>query len=205
MNRIVGAEGIHSQVVQRPHVDGEAAPELLRLLVDRPVDVVAQMSLDPFPVGGQHAAHHPQLRDRVAQLRHRLVDVLNGEQRHSLEPWALAQKTFVQPSVVGNTCGDRPLSRYEPPYRQSERRIQHRPFDARLVQECQPLRRPRVAQLLVVVARPQVVEVEMVQHRKDRGRSVAFGHVAGDFVLTSPVIDVAVCIDNLHGCSLHGS
>jgi adenylate cyclase len=45
MNRIIGAEGIHAQVMQGPHMHGQGAIELLRFLVDGPVQLGTQMVL----------------------------------------------------------------------------------------------------------------------------------------------------------------
>ena len=199
VDRIVGAEGVHAQVVQGAHVHGQGAVELLGLLVDGPVELRSQVVLQALSVGGQHGSDHSLLRDGAAQLLHGGIHVLDRDQRHPLELRAVVEEGIVEPVVVGAAGGDGPFHRDEPAHGQTPGGIEHRPVDSRLLQELQPFLRAGIAELLLPEGGLQVVEVEVVEHRKGLPRPATLRHVLHQLLVPRQLVHVTVAIDDLHG------
>ena len=76
MRWIVSAEGVETHMMETSHVHGESAAEFFGFCIERPVDLVSQMSLNGFAVRRQHAAEHAKFFDGAAQLGNRRVDIL---------------------------------------------------------------------------------------------------------------------------------
>ena len=79
MSRIVCTKRIETHVMQATDVHGQRASELLRFLIERPVDFISQVALNGLAVGRQHAANHAQFRYRAAQFQHGTVDILDRQ------------------------------------------------------------------------------------------------------------------------------
>ncbi len=138
VHRIVGAKTVHAEMVQRTDMHRQGAAEFLRLLVDRPIHLGAEMILDALAVGRQHAAEHAKLIHRAAQFEDGGVDILDWQQRHPLEPGIFAGELFVEPVVVGAASGDRPVRGNKPAYGEAKRRIEHAGRNPGLVEKTAP-------------------------------------------------------------------
>src|SRR5207342_3170398 len=55
MGWIVGAEGVETHMMEAPHVHGQSAAEFFGFFIERPIDLVSEVSLNRFAVRRQHA------------------------------------------------------------------------------------------------------------------------------------------------------
>src|SRR5436190_13861227 len=120
----------------------QSAAELLSFLIDRPIELGAEMILDTLAVGRQHAAEHAELFHCAPELNDARLDILDRNQRHTLEPGILADEFFVEPVVVSPAGGNSPMFRDEPPNGQAEGRIEYAVRNLRVVEKSKPLLGP---------------------------------------------------------------
>src|SRR6266403_3857854 len=113
----------------------QSAAELLSFLIDRPIEFGAEMILDTLAVGRQHAAEHAELFHCAPELNDARLDVLDRNQRHTLEPGILADEFFMKPVVVGAACRDRPMLGDKSADGEAERRIEDAVRNLRLVEK----------------------------------------------------------------------
>src|SRR5207253_9868695 len=99
--------------------------------------------------------------------------------------------------VIGPARDHRPILGHNAADRQAGSRVEHRPTDAGFVQEFYPIVRCRVARAAAVLL--EIAEVQMVELWKKLRHLISFGHVLGDFLAASVVVDVSVSVDKLHG------
>src|SRR5215510_8114712 len=114
MGGIISAERVETHVVETSHVHSENAAELFGFCIKRPVNFVAEMSLDGFSVRRQHAAKHPEFVDGAMQLRNPGINVLKRNQGHAFEPRTPVQKPLVKPGVLRLTSEHGPLLCHDP-------------------------------------------------------------------------------------------
>ena len=136
MDRGVRMQVVHAQVLVRTAVDAQATAQPVGLLVDGPVVLVTQMELDSR--GRQHGAAHPQFLHRPAQFLHRLVRLLQRDQRHGLESRALVDVVLGDPVVVGPRQVDGPVLAHHLAVGQAHGGIEDGPVDAHVLQELHP-------------------------------------------------------------------
>ena len=85
---IVGAEGVEPETMQATNMDRQRATEFFRCFINRKVNLRAQVAVDALSVRGQHAAQHSEFLHASTQLFRRGVNVLDGDERHTLQPRA---------------------------------------------------------------------------------------------------------------------
>src|ERR1044072_1176737 len=78
VDRIVNADGVHAEMVQRPHMYCEGHIQFLRFFVNGPVNLCAVMAFDGFAVGRQHGADHTQFYYGASELDAGSLAVLDG-------------------------------------------------------------------------------------------------------------------------------
>src|SRR6266404_1708597 len=151
----------------------QSAAELLGFLVDRPIELGAEMILDALAVGRQHAAQHAELFDGAPELGDARLHVLDWDQCHSLEARALAGEFFMKPVVVGAACRDRPMLGDKSADGEAERRIEYAVRNLRLVEKSKPLLGTGILQRGAISFRPQVMKMQVIQGRKNLRRAIA--------------------------------
>src|SRR5262245_61255451 len=114
MGGIISAERVETQMVETSHVHSENAAELFGFRIKRPVNFVAEMSLDGFSVRRQHAAKHPKFFDSAAQLRNPGVNALKRNQGQAFEPRTPAHTPTIKTGVICFTGDHGPLLCHDP-------------------------------------------------------------------------------------------
>ena len=83
VGRAVVDEALHAEVEVGAAVEREHAAEPLRLLVDGPVHLVAEVHGEP--ACGEHRARQAEVLDGAPKLLHRLRHVLHGDEPHRVQ------------------------------------------------------------------------------------------------------------------------
>ena len=104
VGRAVVDESLHAQVEVGAAVEREHAPEPLRLLVDGPVHLVAEVHGEP--ARGEHRARQAEVLDGAAQLLHGLRHVLHGDEPHRVQAVAHLAVAGVDVVVEAPADGD---------------------------------------------------------------------------------------------------
>ena len=118
-------------------VEGDGAAEAVRLFVDGPVEVGADVTVEAG--GGEDGALHSEVLDDAPQLLDRGLHMLAGQKAHAPEAGAARHVGLVEPVVVGPGCGDGPVDADDAPVGEGEGGVEDCGVDVGVGEEVEPL------------------------------------------------------------------
>ena len=136
VDRRVGRKPIHAQSFVGAAMNTDAAAELARFFVKRPVFFIAQMALEAG--GRQHDTAEFQFIDRAAHFFDRFRRFLQRHQRQPLKARALFQVSVGEPVVPGARHVDGEFTGDHLAEGQPAGAVEHRALDADIFHELQP-------------------------------------------------------------------